>query len=732
LTLANGLISRTIDTGGDTRGGGARLVSLRNARTGFDWAYKGRPADLYLVEGQKRLAGLAPESGFRLLRKNTRQISKGALECRLDFLRESPETMASTIWTGFPGCPVIQHQCVIANTGKGELTDVSRFDPIFLWLRDDGAPVLAHWVQGMRGSDSGQPDPEPYETLRYRREPLERTLRLVGGRRSAELDTAWLALENTRAAEILFLGIEWAGEWGIRVLRQDGGLLLIAGVINSRHDLAPGSSLSSPRVFVGAVHGDINDATREMHRYLLEYVMPARLKDFPWVTYEPWLPMAANMEEAYWPEVQVAAEIGVECFYIGPHWYEGSNQNLEVGNHNYTPGLGTWRENRQRFPNGLANFSRRVNSLGLKFGLWLEPERIDDRLVPGEFPRSFLASRGGVVHKRLVRDGKGFWDPPGAAVCLGNPEVVAWLKDALSRIVEDYGIDWIKWDNNFFEICDDPGHGHQAGNGDYAHMLGVYAVWEHLSTKFPQLVIENCAGGGNRMDFGLARYCRTNWLADSTAPSYRVRYHVAGAGYLFPAPYLYSWIWTPRVNQPGIGDSLAMNLFMSGTQELVDEPHSDGFLDNLFRSRMLGACGIGLNGLASARISFWNQEVREAAKRNIREFKNYRHLLWEDLYRLTPQAALYWPALNAPAGWEIVQYAKRDGSEAVLLCFRGTGPEASHQVRPMGLASDASYVVTSVNQGRSRQFTGSAIGRDGLTVEIPEKLGSEILRLSRV
>ena len=72
---------------------------------------------------------------------------------------------------------------------------VSRFDPVCLWLRDDSAPILAHWVQGMRGAQSGPPDPEPYNTFRYRREPLGDTLRLVGGRRSAELDTAWIALE---------------------------------------------------------------------------------------------------------------------------------------------------------------------------------------------------------------------------------------------------------------------------------------------------------------------------------------------------------------------------------------------------------------------------------------------------------------------------------------------------------------------------------------------------------
>lgn len=482
-----------------------------------------------------------------------------------------------------------------------------------------------------------------------------------------------------------------------------------------------------PRVFLGVAHGDLNVATRDMHRYLIDFVLAPRFDNFPWVAYEPWLPMAANMEDAYWPEVQTAAEIGVECFYIGPHWYEGSNQNLEAQNHNYTPGLGTWRENRQRFPNGLAAFSKRVHDLGLKFGVWVEPERIDDRLVPAKFPASFLASRGGVPFKRIVRDAHGIWDPPGVAVCLGNPEVVEWLKDALSRMVSDYGIDWVKWDNNFYEICDDSTHGHQAGNGNYAHMRGVYAVWEHLSGKFPHLVIENCAGGGNRFDFGLARYCKTNWLADSTAPSYRVRYHVEGASLLLPAPYLYSWIWTPRINQSGAGDSLAMNTFMAGVQELVDRPHTSGFLDNLFRSRMMGAWGIGLNGLASARASFWSAEVKQAAKRNIENFKKYRHLFWEDLYRLTPQPRLYWPDLEPPSGWEAMEYVNRTGTEAVCLCFRGTSSDPQFRVRPRGLAGNSNYQVTSLNTGRTQSIQGAVASSGGVPVEITDKLASEIL-----
>ena len=175
-----------------------------------------------------------------------------------------------------------------------------------------------------------------------------------------------------------------------------------------------------------------------------------------------------------------------------------------------------------------------------------------------------------------------------------------------------------------------------------------------------------------------------------------------------------------------------MNTFMAGAQELIDRPHSAGFLDNLFRSRMLGACGIGLNGLASARASLWNAEVKEAAKRNIAQFKKYRPLFWEDMYRLTPQSQLFWPGLEPPQGWEVMEYAKRNGRQAAYLCFRGTGPQADFRVHPKGLAARGEYRVTSANTGKSHTVSGAAAIRDGIPAEVPEQLGSEILMVDSI
>ena len=147
---------------------------------------------------------------------------------------------------------------------------------------------------------------------------------------------------------------------------------------------------------------------------------------------------------------------------------------------------------------------------------------------------------------------------------------------------------------------------------------------------------------------------------------------------------------------------------------------------------MLGACGIGLNGLASARASLWSAEVRDAARRNIANYKKYRHLFWEDMYRLTPQPHLFWPALDPPSGWEVIEYSKRNGAAAAYLCFRGATDEARFRVRPRGLSAERKYRITSLNNGTSSTVAGAVILRDGILVETPEKLGSEILMVQSV
>jgi alpha-galactosidase len=129
-----------------------------------------------------------------------------------------------------------------------------------------------------------------------------------------------------------------------------------------------------------------------------------------------------------------------------------------------------------------------------------------------------------------------------AQICLGDAEAREWLLAQLVQLVDSARPDFLKWDNNFWINCDRPGHGHGAKDGNFAHVKGLYAVLAALRARYPALSIENCAGGGNRLDAGLLQFTDSAWMDDVTAPSSHVRHNLEGLGVIFPPAYLLSFV----------------------------------------------------------------------------------------------------------------------------------------------------------------------------------------------
>src|SRR6185295_18409634 len=112
------------------------------------------------------------------------------------------------------------------------------------------------------------------------------------------------------------------------------------------------------------------------------------------------------------------------------------------------------------------------------------------------------------------------------------------------------------WDNNLWVNCDREGHGHGASDGNFAHVSALYQVLESLRQKYPSLTIENCSGGGNRLDLGMLRYTDVGWMDDNTTPSIKVRHNIQGLSLIFPPAYLLSFLanlgWEPLHNSPDL------------------------------------------------------------------------------------------------------------------------------------------------------------------------------------
>jgi alpha-galactosidase len=289
---------------------------------------------------------------------------------------------------------------------------------------------------------------------------------------------------------------------------------------------------------------------------------------------------------------------------------------------------------------------------------------------------------------------------------LGNPEVVEHLKTNLSRIITEFQLDWLKWDNSGLPgqptVCNRNDHGHQKGDGSYAALVGAYAIWEHLHKNHPDVVLEQC-GYGSRHDYGLARFCRANWLSDASYPSRHVRENTLTASHLYPSFYNGAWI----VLDPE-----------------VQKQKDPGRLDMMYRSRMMGLFGFGtLTGkLLTERVSLYPKEVLDAARRNIPVYKRIRHLLAGDCYHLTPPS-------GSAEGWQAAEFCKRDGCEAVVFAFRGTSTQSRYLLQLKGLKPETRYVVRSENQATEAVRTGAELARDGFIVELSKVDLSELLLL---
>ena len=205
--------------------------------------------------------------------------------------------------------------------------------------------------------------------------------------------------------------------------------------------LAAGKALPMPGVFLSTARGDPDEAFRIAQRYIKTRIAPPTLANWPWVVYDIWGTEAEGVEQALLDEIEPAASLGVELFYVDAAWYQGSSRK---GNGDWGCGLGNYSEDREKFPKGLAHMSKQLHARGMKFGLWVGPNVVDSRLVPDRIPQRWVAQKDGQDRVLRIKD----WEAPCLQVCLGCPEYVDFLKRNLSRIVPEFGLDWLKWDNS--------------------------------------------------------------------------------------------------------------------------------------------------------------------------------------------------------------------------------------------------------------------------------------------
>jgi alpha-galactosidase len=267
--------------------------------------------------------------------------------------------------------------------------------------------------------------------------------------------------------------------------------------------LAPGETFQAPEALIAWSGDGLGSLSLALHGLMRDRLARGAWRDRPRpILINNWEATYFDFDEAKIVAIAESARgLGIELLVLDDGWF-GRRDNDDSS-------LGDWFVDRRKLPNGVDGLARRVEALGMRFGIWIEPEMVSERSdlfaahpdwavgIPGR-PRT--ESR-----QQLVLD-------------MGRPEVVGHLFGVLSELLRSGPISYVKWDMN--RSLTEP---HSAalpadrqGEFLHRHVLGVYELYRRLTEAFPEVLFESCAGGGGRFDAGMLAFAPQAWTSDDT------------------------------------------------------------------------------------------------------------------------------------------------------------------------------------------------------------------------
>jgi alpha-galactosidase len=442
----------------------------------------------------------------------------------------------------------------------------------------------------------------------------------------------------------LFVGFEWSSRWYLEAkwaryswTGEPRPEFQIEGNVGlEKFRLEPGESLTLPKVHMGFWEGaDWNAADNAVRGYVRD-VLAARLQGrvpVPPVSYDHWFGIHQFFDvEDMKRQATRAAELGVEYFCLDAAWYPVEKS--------FADGIGNWYPDPKKFPNGIEELSEHVRQLGMGFGIW----HMIERGMPGtQMVRKYPDLYYKEMYLRLER-----------------PEARAVALDLLRTWITRWKLTWMRWElsdpqNWTYEI--DP-----SGKLNQRYMRGMYEVMDTIRREFPNVYIEGVAGGGTRMDWGMAVRTHGTWLSDHTAHPDVCRFMQTGASRFWPTHFLNLAIRAHR---------------NSGDSEVT--PH------NLL-SRMAGT--MSFNG----DIAQWSPQATRLAKNYVDAYKRIRsHLAGDPVVFPLPQP-------DNDREWDAVLFGG-EGGRRLLFAFRLGGPDSIQIPAPPGrwtrlLGSDKAEIAS--------------------------------------
>ena len=476
--------------------------------------------------------------------------------------------------------------------------------------------------------------------------------------------------------EVYGFALSTSGNWLMEAeLCRDEGLRFTAGLndFNFKWRLDPGKAFITPECVMAYSASGFSPLSLGLHRFIRERVMGGHWQNRPRPT------LLNNWEATYFKFnhgkllkiARAGKEAGLELFVLDDGWFGRRDDD--------TTSLGDWFVDRRKLPMGLGGLSRDIHALGLKFGLWIEPEMVSPKsLLYRKHPDWCLHVPGRVrrgARSQLVLD-------------LSRPEVRDYLFKTIGAALEEAQVDYVKWDMNrsLSEVGNEVLPPGRQGEIYFRYLMGVYDLMDRLNRRFPKVLFEGCSGGGARFDLGVLSYHPQIWTSDNTD----------GLERLF-IQYATSFAYPP----------LAMGAHISSVPNHIT--HRSIPLKWRALVAMSGNFGV------EADITKWSAKERKELAGYIKAYKEIRPLVqFGDFYRLES------PWESNRASW---MFVNGDKTEALLFLFQvKPWPKGTHvpRLHPRGLSLSKKYQIA----GENLPISGKQLMKQGFLPKSFQKVKS--------
>ena len=603
-----------------------------------------------------------------------------------------------TVCTELDGTPVFRRWIEVKNTGdrpaainelaplSGALQAVINADS---YLKDGESLYRLGYLRSHRWCDEGEFTwidlPEEIFTVagRYRRDRHRHPM---------------FVLQNRATGENFICQMEWSGGYAFEFDNQQYGpdpstprqnnALSLRVMMDSPEPIyvmEPGETFVSPKVDIGVLFGDLDDAVNAMNDHVRKSVL-TRPDDADFDLIESGIGPEYDMSrESTLKAIDAAADIGSEVFFIDAGWY------LPPDDDRWWAFCGKWTYDTERYPNGIDEIREYVHAKGMRFGMWMDAERIcSESEISREHPEWIAKLYSGKPN------GSGNID-------LTNPEAAAWMRAQIVHLIEDYKIDMFRldWNVSTFNLQNCTENGEYLENTFARHSRAVYDVYESIRREYPHMILENCAGGGGRTDLGMVKNFNHTWVSD--------------------------WQKAPR--SFGITNGMTLCLPPECIDRLVGGQGSYTAGDISFQMQGLMFTHPTFGGvfpLDQARHSGQLQYIR----RYVEFYKSFVRPMIRDcrIYHHTPE--LTFPS---PRGYGILEMTAADKSRGMLGVFRLSGPSDDEKViRLRGADVSKKYRLTYVDSGESTETDGFALKNEGIRIRLGGALTSELVTYEEI